>query len=246
MELLNKLSKQQEKCIGTERNECNMKKLLASLLAASLLAMGTAAFAATYDVDVNGANVPEASGAQTILITVGDKTAAAEITAKDIVYINQSDSDTGFGTAVKFLLKAGITAGTYTVRTNTEPNGTTFTISTAEANGEKAMTGLPLANSPGTQAFTMENVKISEYAYIVVTYNGYTLKYPLSKFSILSGNLDTNIAFGLQITNVPENIKDMAVSLAKENSNINVVKPSAQTETPATEQAEPATEPVAE
>lgn len=224
-----------------------MKKILASVLAASLLAMGTAAFATepSYDVDENRANVPDASGAQTILITKATAD-ISNVTADDIVYINQSDDAGGFGTAVKFLLKAGVQAGQYTVRTNKEQGGTTFTISPAEANGEKAMTGLSLENSPGTQAFTMENVKISEYAYIVVTYNGYTLKYPLSNFSILSGNLDTNIAFGLQITNVPADIKDMAVSLAKENSNINVVKPPAQTETPATEQAEPATEPVAE
>ena len=223
-----------------------MKKLLASLLAASLLAMGTAAFAATYDVDVNGANVPEASGAQTILITVGDKTAAAEITAEDIVYINQSDSDTGFGTAVKFLLKAGVTAGTYTVRTNTEPNGTTFTISTAEANGERAMTGLQLENNPKTRAFTMPSVKIDEYKSILVTYTNsesqkLTLKYPFSRIPALSAaSLEGTLSFGLQIDGVPEAVTDMTVSLSKED-----VTKNTSTETPAEEQTE-STEPVAE
>ena len=197
-----------------------MKKLLASVLAASLLAMGTAAFATapSYDVDVNGANVPEASNAQTILITAGDKTAAAEITADKIVYINQSDDANGFGTAVKFLLKAGVTEGTYTVRTNTEPGGATFEISEKAAAGLKDMTALDRTETPDDRwGFTMESVLISNYQYLVVqcTQNGEekSLKYELSKFGLTG--IEAAIKFGLQINDVPSEVTAMTVSLAK-------------------------------
>ena len=221
-----------------------MKKILASLLAASLLAMGTAAFAATYDVDENRADVPEASGAQTILITAGENTPAAEITADNIVYINQSDDANGFGTAVKFLLKAGVSAGTYTVRTNTNTDGTTFKISPEEANGEKAMEVLALDNNPTTRAFTMPSVKIDEYKSILVTYTNekdekLTLKYPFSKISGLAASMEGTLKFGLQIDGVPEAVKDMAVSLSKEDVTKNT---STETETPAEETTEPAAE----
>ena len=193
-----------------------MKKLLASVLAASLLAMGTAAFAATYDVDVNGANVPEASGAQTILIT--DDVAASAIEASNIVYINQSDDASGFGDAMKFLLKADVKAGTYRVRTNLNAEGITFEISEKAAAGLKDMKALQRTDSSDDRwGFTMESVLISEYQYLVVSCKqGETtksLKYELSKFGLTG--IEAAVKFGLQINDVPNDVTEMTVSLAK-------------------------------
>ena len=198
-----------------------MKKLLASVLAASLLAMGTAAFAASYDVDVNGVNAGDVKGAQTVLITLEGKETAS-ITADDIVYINQSDDANGFADSVKFLLKAGVTAGKYVIRTNDAPNGTiTFMISDEEEKGQKVLDKYELDDKT-KRAFTMPSVKIDEYKSILVTYKKaenqtLTLKYPFSKIPALK-SLEGTFAFGLQIDDVPPEVTDMTVSLSKDEA----------------------------
>ena len=101
----------------------DIKKIIACITAAAAIALPAAVMAADYtsnydaeDYALKGVN---AAGRKTVVITKDN----GDITAEDIVYINQSDD--AFSESVNFMLLSGIAEGIYRVSfgggSSTEP-----------------------------------------------------------------------------------------------------------------------------
>lgn len=144
--------------------------------------------------------------------------------ADDVVYVDQNTD--GFDAAVAFMLK-GSAAGSYTVYLGGKDKDVTtesFTISEEQTDGKRGMTELeaePEQQFDGRVGFTIDSVYLPAYKSINVSYTSeenqtVTLSYPLEKI-IDTANIDSDVSFGLQINNVPEEAKDsINVSLSKE------------------------------
>lgn len=189
-----------------------MRRIVVVMIAAIVLSSGASAYAeVSYDTDRHAVYNDEA-GYRTIIVTEQEN-------EENILYIDQNDS--GFDTAIGFLLKIPVKAGTYTVRIGDGSNVKSeyFSITETDAAGERTMTRIADMND-GRVGFTIENVYIDSYKSIKVTYTKdgqtVTLGYPLSEL-LRAGSVSGKVNFGLQINDVPGDAREnIEVSLSKE------------------------------
>lgn len=190
-----------------------MKKLISCIICASVIAMGTMAYA-DYDRDSNSYSVEEGNKYSTVLIT-SDISSGSALSKEDIYYINQAES--GFDTAVNFLLKENPPSGSYLVKKGfadgSAPDTEKFTIGTATVtDGDTEMIYLPL-QATGTVAFTINGIDIEELKKFksikllgAFEENGEykELLYPIEDIGLnLDGFTGGSISFGIQINNFP-------------------------------------------
>lgn len=176
-----------------------MKKVIACISLIFAMSAGVTALAADYNETDTTVTVGD-SGYKTILITPTNDT-------RNIVYVNQNDSASGFNAATKFYIKANAPVGDYTV---TKGNGTattteTFSISSGES--EEVLKPLTITNKvfdADGQHYgvgIIANVKGTEAQSIVLKRKSDDKK--VSYDTGLSGEMEVKIA--VKVTDIPAN-----------------------------------------
>ncbi len=194
-----------------------MKKILFVLAAVLAMPLGSAALAADYSSNDNSVTAEDISAYSTVLIS--------NDTTKDIVYLNQA-SDV-FSTSMSFMLKDGAVDGEYTMLLGNS-SGTnktvTFTIGEQQSETTEPVVMDALEGSESyaegykNLAFVKESVKLGDYNAIKVVINKGTENEAVGGFKLadvlgtkITGGSEVN--FGLQINNVPDEVTSIEVSL---------------------------------
>lgn len=203
-----------------------MKKAVAAAAAVLMIAANIPAYAdVIYDGDRHAVfGNGEAEGYRTVFVQKANEVYSPE----NILYIGEDSG--GFDAAVKFMLKNPAEAGDYVVRLGgREDEGikeVNFTISSEDEQGEKPMAKI-LSEDEGDNVrvgFTAEYVYLPAYNSVLITYTDenneqVTLGYPMSE--LISGNVDAEANFGLQINGVPSQYAEsISVSLSKQEVSV--------------------------